>query len=164
MPKETPRPKETTAVIEAVQVEEKPVEKPAAKELPAPQSTNRPIDSISAVKQNRVTTIVKTIITAADSVKIILYDDGEVDGDIVTVFDNGVVVANKLLLTKEPWGMVLPLSAPGAKHTIELVAENEGSIPPNTAYMLVTAGEMRTELKTSSDTKTNGAVVIQKGD
>jgi hypothetical protein len=158
LPKETAPPKETLVVNETAPVQEMP----ADKESIPPQPITLPTDSILEVKQSRVTNIVKTITTTVDSVKIILYDDGEVDGDIVTVFDNGKIVANKLLLTKEPWSMVLPLPEAGLKHTIELVAENEGSIPPNTAYMLVIAGEIRTELKTSSDTKTNGAVIILK--
>ena len=41
-------------------------------------------------------------------------------------------------------------------------AENEGSIPPNTAYMLVLAGRERVEVKASSDKKSNAAIVIQK--
>ena len=56
--------------------------------------------------------------------------------------------------------MLLPLN--GSKHTIELMAENEGSIPPNTAYMLVLAGEERIEIKASSDKLSNAAIVIQK--
>ncbi len=156
--KETTFPKERPANNDIAPIQEVTVEN----EAPIPPPNRLSADSIVEVKKSRVTNIVKTISTAADSVRIIMYDDGEVDGDIVTVFDNGIIVANKLLLTKEPWSMVLPLIEAGAKHTIELVAENEGTIPPNTAYMLVTAGELRVELKTSSDKKTNGAVIILK--
>lgn len=119
-------------------------------------------DSVTRIKESRPTVITKTITTTADSVKIILYDDGEIDGDIITIFDNGKIVVNKLLLTKEPYQINLLLPLNNSKHTIELMAENEGSIPPNTAYMLVLAGEERVEVKTSSNKLSNAAIVIQK--
>jgi hypothetical protein len=132
------------------------------KETPQPVIINEPINLTVKEKESRITQIAKTINTVADSVKIILYDDGEEDGDVVTIFDNNTVVANKLLLTKEPWQIVLPLTYNGAKHVIELMAENEGSIPPNTAYMLVLAGEERVEIKISSSKLSNAAVLVQK--
>jgi hypothetical protein len=119
-------------------------------------------DTIATAKEDRLVNIVRTIITKADSVKIILYDDGEVDGDIITVFDNGNMVASKMLLTNEPWQLTVALPYSGSKHTIELLAENEGSIPPNTSYILVLAGEQREEVKISSGKLSSAAIVIQR--
>ncbi|MES2848509.1 MAG: hypothetical protein V4685_05605 [Bacteroidota bacterium] len=119
-------------------------------------------DSVTNIKNSRTTIVAKKIITQADSVKIVLYDDGEIDGDIVTIFDNGKIVVNKLTLTKAPYQIMLALPIDGAVHTIELMAENEGSIPPNTAYMLVLADDKRIEIKASSDKLSNAAIVIQK--
>ena len=135
-----------------------------AKEPALNDSTSLKIfaDSVIAIKDSRKSVIQKTITTYADTVKIILYDDGEIDGDIVTIFDNGKLLANKLMLTKEPFQIIMPLPADSAKHTIELMAENEGSIPPNPAYMLVLAGDERVEVKASSDKLSNAAIVIQK--
>jgi hypothetical protein len=121
-----------------------------------------PEDSIIKIKQSRRTAVLKTISVKADSVKIILKDDGEVDGDIVTVFDNGKILVSNLSLSLIPYEITLMLPADGSGHMIELVAENEGSVPPNTAYMLVIAGNERVEVKTSSDKLSNAAVVIQK--
>jgi hypothetical protein len=119
-------------------------------------------DSVTNIKNSRTTIVAKTITTQADSVKIILYDDGEIDGDIVTIFDNGKIVVNKLTLTKVPYQISLALPIDGAVHTIELMAENEGSIPPNTAFMLVIADDERIEIKASSDKLSNAAIVVQK--
>lgn len=119
-------------------------------------------DSLLQVKNSRATLVTKTIYTSADSVTIFLYDDGEIDGDMVTIFDNGKIVVNKLMLSKEPYRITLTLPLNDSKHSIELMAENEGSIPPNTAYMLVLAGNERVEVKASSDKLSNAAIVIQK--
>jgi hypothetical protein len=119
-------------------------------------------DSLLAIRNSRTSIITKTISTSADSVTIFLYDDGEIDGDIVTIFDNGKIVVSKLVLAKDPYKITLALPFNNSKHCIELVAENEGSIPPNTAYMLVLAGDQRVEVKASSDTLSNAAIIIQK--
>ncbi len=119
-------------------------------------------DSVAAIKESRNSVVIRSITSKADTVKIIVYDDGDIDGDIVTIFDNGKIVVNKLLLSKQPYEITLALQKDEIKHTIELMAENEGSIPPNTAYMLVIAGEDRVEVKASSDKLSNAAIVIQK--
>lgn len=119
-------------------------------------------DSVTKIKNNRATNIVKNIFTAADTVVITLYDDGEPDGDIVTVFDNDNIVVNKLTLTKKPYQLTITLPVNNSKHMVELMAENEGSIPPNTAYMLIEAGAERVEVKASSNKSSNAAIVIQK--
>ncbi len=119
------------------------------------------VDSAIIKKENRVSKLVKTIYTKEDSVKLIIYDDGEIDGDIVTVFDNNKIVVNKLLLVSKPYQINLHLSALNNTHTIELIAENLGSIPPNTAYMLIIAGSERYEIKASSDLTSNAKIIIQ---
>lgn len=119
-------------------------------------------DSLLHTRNSRTTVVTKTINTNTGSVTILLYDDGEIDGDIVTIFDNGKIVVSKLMLSKEPYKITLSLPLNDSKHNIELMAENEGSIPPNTAYMLVLAGDERVEVKASSDKLSNAAIVIQR--
>ena len=118
-------------------------------------------DSILIKKESRTSTLIKTIYTNNDSIKLALYDAGEIDGDIVTVFDNNKMVVNKLLLTSKAFEITIPLNDLDSLHKIQLVAENLGSIPPNTAYMLITAGTERYELKASSDLSTNAEIIIQ---
>jgi hypothetical protein len=43
-----------------------------------------------------------------------------------------------------------------------IYAENEGSIAPNTALMIVSEGDNRTEVRISADTKKNGVVLFSK--
>ena len=135
---------------------------PEKEVIPEKETPPQTEQVIEPVIESQPVKILRTINTKADSVKIILYDDGEVDGDIVTVFDNGDMAAHKLLLTNEPWQLTVALPAIGSKHTIELLAENVGAIPPNTAYILVLAGDERVEVKISSDKLSSAGIVIQR--
>ncbi|HMO63137.1 MAG TPA: hypothetical protein PKC39_13180 [Ferruginibacter sp.] len=129
---------------------------------PVASLTEAEKDTAVIKKLSRHTAIQKTISVKADAVKILLKDDGEVDGDIITVFDNGKIIVHKLLLTATPYEINLDLPPDGKRHLIEIVAENEGLVPPNTAYVLVIAGEERVEVKTSADRLSNAAVIIQR--
>jgi zinc protease len=106
---------------------------------------------------NRKNIVVKTIETKAADIKIELYDNGEIDGDEVTVYFNGNVVSSKAKLTDKS----LTINLKGIKNaTNELVmyAENLGTIPPNTALMKVYCDGQTYELRIESDEKKNGAI------
>ncbi len=141
---------------------EKKIKDSIAAQQPLSSLTAAEKDSAIIKKVTRYTAIQKTITVKADSIKIMLKDDGEVDGDIVTVFDNGKIIVHKLLLTATPYEIHLGLPADGKRHLIEIVAENEGVVPPNTAYVLITAGDERVEVKTSSDRLSNAGIIIQR--
>src|SRR5205085_10699169 len=96
---------------------------------------------------DRSKNILKKIEIKQPNFNVDLYDDGDVDGDIVTVYYNGKAVVTNKKLTEKP--LTLNLTADPAKKENELViyAENEGDIPPNTALMVVTDGDNRTEVR-----------------
>ena len=110
----------------------------------------------------RAKNILKRIDLKQPNFKVELYDDGDVDGDIVSVYYNGKAVLTNKMLTDKP--ITLNLSADPDKTENELLvyAENEGSIPPNTALMVVTEGTSRTEVRIASDAKKNGVVLFTK--
>jgi zinc protease len=106
---------------------------------------------------NRKNVVVKTIETKSTDIKIELYDNGEIDGDEVTVYFNGNVVSSKAKLTDK----AITINLKGIKNaTNELVmyAENLGIIPPNTALMKVYCDGQTYELRIESDEKKNGAI------
>ncbi len=93
--------------------------------------------------------------TAAFTVS--LYDNGAIDGDIVSVFFNGRLVADKKMLTDKPIVLSLTMEA-GRKNLLVMHAENVGSIPPNTALMVIGNGHEKKEIRMSSDMTTSGTV------
>jgi archaellum component FlaF (FlaF/FlaG flagellin family) len=96
----------------------------------------------------------------ADSLKVTLYDNGEVDNDTISLFYNRKLVTFKKLLSSKPLTFTLPLDT--AINEISMYAENLGSIPPNTALCIVNAGGQRFEMSLSSTYIKNAAIRFRK--
>lgn len=118
-------------------------------------------DSIKTVKTQRTADTLSTIVTAADSIVITIADNEVVDGDTVTVFHNNEVLVSRLFVSAHPYRIVVPLNREVPIHEFVLVANNLGSIPPNTALLTIEAGKERYQLKASSDLKKNAVILFK---
>ena len=107
--------------------------------------------------ENRPTKEEKVLQVKSDKLKVELFDDGEIDNDIVSVYFNKGLVVNKRSLTANGYAFNIDLE-PGKNNELVLYADNLGSIPPNTALMVITDGVNRYEVRLSSDLKTNASV------
>src|SRR5215212_1896430 len=92
------------------------------------------------------------------SIRLDFYDNGVVDGDSITVIANGNVLVSHHRLTAKPGTVYIRIDQNTTFQEIEMVAENLGSIPPNTALLIITAGKKRYQLFLSS-TETKSARV-----
>jgi hypothetical protein len=104
----------------------------------------------------------KDLEIGSDSIRISLYDNGEIDGDTVTVFLNGKPVLSHQGLTARALNIYLTLDNSKDVNEVSLFAENLGKIPPNTALMVVTDGITRFEVFLSSSYTQNATVRIRK--
>jgi hypothetical protein len=85
------------------------------------------------------------------NLRLDFYDNAEIDGDTISVsLDNRPVVSHKRL-TAKAISMNLRMDFSKTEHEVVMIAENEGTIPPNTALLIVTAGLKRYSLFLSSD-------------
>jgi len=116
----------------------------------------------AAEVEKRVTKSDKSFYFETDSLLLTLYDNGEVDGDTVTVLMNGNIIFSKVGLTTKANSKTIYI--PSNMDSVKLVmyAESLGSIPPNTGLMVVNDGEKRYEVRFSADLKTNSAIVFQR--
>jgi hypothetical protein len=88
------------------------------------------------------------------TIRLDFYDNAEVDGDSITVVVNKKVILSNQRLTAKPITTFLKIDMHNTFHEIEMRAENLGTIPPNTAILIVTAGEKHYRLfLTSSESK-----------
>jgi N-acetylmuramoyl-L-alanine amidase len=106
--------------------------------------------------------ILKKIDLTQSNFKVDLYDDGDIDGDIVSVYYNGKPVLSNKKLTEKPVSLNLNADPDKTENELLIYAENEGSIPPNTGLMIVTEGNTRTEVRITADAKKNGVVLFIK--
>lgn len=111
--------------------------------------------------EKRRNVVVKTITIANPVFQVDFYDNGEIDGDSISVFYNGkLIVANKML-TAQPLTLTLSVDKNYKNNVITMYAENLGSIPPNTAVMIVRDGNRRYEVRMESDLGKSGSVIFR---
>jgi hypothetical protein len=123
---------------------------------PTPPPTPPDISEITGTDIN----IVKTITIPKDTTNIHLefWDNAVIDGDIIDVYiDANKVVSNETLRSKPIKHMINHGSLQQSQYRITMVALNEGSIPPNTALLVIRAfkngneyGNSRQEVNMSS--------------
>lgn len=110
----------------------------------------------------RKTVIQKEIEVTSDSLQVDFYDNGEVDGDSIAVFFNEKLLAANLRLSTRSIHINLALDSTREINTLAMFANNLGTIPPNTALMVLMDGKKRYEISLSSDLLQNGAIRIRR--
>lgn len=108
--------------------------------------------------RRRNTNILKTLEVTSETIRVDLYDNGEIDGDSVSLFYNGKLFASKKRLSEKALSFTLPVDKDLEENELMMYAENLGSIPPNTALMIVTDGTRRFEVRITSDLQKSGVI------
>lgn len=125
---------------------------------PVSQVSNGPAAEID----NRKIETAETVWVEADSLQLTLYDNGEVDGDTVSVLMNGRVILPKQGLSTKAIKKTIFL--PPGTDSLQLVmyAESLGSIPPNTGLLVVHDGDKIYEIRFSADMSKNAAILFRR--
>jgi hypothetical protein len=110
----------------------------------------------------RPTVIANEIEVESDSVKVDFYDNGEIDGDSISVFFNDQLLAFSQRLSSRSIHFNLALDTSRAFNDLSMFADNLGSIPPNTALMIVTDGKKQHEIRLTSSLDKTAAIRIRK--
>ena len=118
----------------------------------------KPDEPVKPVQlEERKNVVTRLIEVDHDSVTVSLYDNGIVDGDSVTLIFNKKILTQHLMLTEKAVSFTIKIDRNGPNELI-MYAENMGSIPPNTALMVIYDGEKRYEVNVRSTEDTNGTV------
>ena len=124
-----------------------PVQKPASQTIQQktyPEANIKPVTNSPApakplsVEEKFVTRkkiFTKDIPLSGDSIELRFYDNGEIDGDSISLFLNDQLVFTHLLLTGKAHIIKLAITELKENNELTMVAENLGRIPPNTSYM-----------------------------
>ena len=95
-----------------------------------------------------------------NEIKLKVYDNGTVDNDTVSIFYNGRLLLSHQRLSEKAIELNIQLDEGITQHEITLFAESLGSIPPNTALVVVTAGNKRYELRSKASMEENAVLVF----
>jgi len=112
--------------------------------------------------EKRQTVLSREIEISSDSVRISFYDNGEIDGDSVSVFLNRKPILINRELTAEALNVYIKLDSTREVNEVSMFAENLGVYPPNTALMTVNDGERRYEVYLSSSLTQNASVRLRR--
>ncbi len=98
----------------------------------------------------------------SDSLKIDFYDNGEVDGDSISVFFNKKLMAFHQKLSTKPIHFDVVLDSLQKINELTMFAENLGTIAPNTALMVIYDGTKRFDIRLSSNLEKNATIKIKR--
>lgn len=113
---------------------------------------------VKPVLEKRNNELVKEFTVDHDSISVTLYDNGIVDGDTITLVYNDSILTTHKMLTDKPLTFWIKIKPGNQRNELQMYAENLGSIPPNTALMIIYDGNKRYEVNIKSTEKTNGSV------
>ncbi len=112
-------------------------------------------DVLPWVLVGRENRLIKRVITNSKTISLDLYDNGTIDNDTIIIYDNNKVIANLKRLSYKPIHLELTFSPSVLEHNIIVVAHNMGSIPPNTALVVLNDANTRKEFYISTTNKLN---------
>ncbi len=117
---------------------------------------------IDAEYKERENVVSKEIVVASDSLKVDFYDNGEIDGDSISIFYNNKLIAFNRILSTKAVHFTVALDTTREVNEITMFADNLGSIPPNTALMVVIDGKKRYEIPMASNLQKNATLRIMR--
>lgn len=110
-----------------------------------------------------IQTDIQHILTILEGdMKIELYDNGTVDGDIITLIVNGKIMSQHQKLSLAPITVDIKKEDLLDSNLIVMQAENLGDIPPNTALMLITVNGQRYDVNMSSTMEKQAGIMLYR--
>lgn len=155
-PAKVDKPKEVAVIV----AEKKPVvvetPKPVVVEAP------KPIPPAAEIAKRKISST-QSVFFESDSLVFTLYDNGDVDGDTVSVMMNGTLLFSKQGLTTKANSKTIHIDHTTADSLLLVMyAENLGDIPPNTGLLVVRDGDKIYDVRFSADLQSNAAIILRR--
>ena len=110
----------------------------------------------------RKKTFATEIPVSGDSIELHYYDNAQIDGDSISLFLNGKLIFEHIRLSEKAYTIKLSVSELNPTNELIMVAENLGSIPPNTSYMVALLDEKRYEARLESTEGSSALIRLVK--
>ena len=125
--------------------------------------SNRKLKPAVTMVKNRESVPSETIFFKSDSLVLALYDNGEVDGDTVSVIINDEVFVEKQGLKSAAFKKTFYFYPElGDSLLVVLFAENLGKYPPNTGLLIIKDGDDQHYVRFKADLDRNAAILLRK--
>lgn len=102
--------------------------------------------------------LVTEIPLQGDTLEINFYDHAEIDGDSISLFMGNRLLQEHILLKASPYTLKFAVKDLQEQTELTMVAENLGSIPPNTSLMIAYIDGQRYEARLES-TENSSAMI-----
>ena len=159
-----------------------PVQTPTTQKIQQPKTSDEKTNPVVVVEEKPVITfpkqekpltieekfvsrkkiLIKEIPLNGDSIELRFYDNGEIDGDSISLFLNDQLIFSHLLLTGQAHIIKLAIREMREINELTMVAENLGSIPPNTSYMEALVGGQRYSTYLASNEGSSAMIRLTK--
>jgi hypothetical protein len=96
------------------------------------------------------------------TLRLELYDNGEIDYDSVSLFLNNKRILPKTMLTHKAIRLTIELDPNLEYNELSMFADNLGMIPPNTAALILYDGKTRYETLLSSDLNKSATLRLKR--
>jgi hypothetical protein len=116
----------------------------------------------SAVIEGRKSEFSQEVNFKSDSLVLSLYDNGEIDGDTVSVYMNGEVIMASQGLKSSAIRKTIYLPEGSEEFTLVMFAESLGKYPPNTGLLVIRDGNDVYNLRFSSDFQKSSGIVFRR--
>ena len=121
-------------------------------------TSSMPVPEVLTRRKNVLT---QTFIVDSEDATVEFYDNGQIDGDTISVYHNNVRIVNSKRLTYSPITMKAHIEKESPNYEFIVVAENLGTVPPNTALVVINSGSKHYEINIASDEQSNAKIVLQ---
>ncbi|MCW3117014.1 MAG: hypothetical protein JWM28_1096, partial [Chitinophagaceae bacterium] len=161
-----PQVAETTPLVIQKPVEQAVIQSAPPQEIQKPVTTRIEPSNAPTIEEkflNRKKVFNKEIQLTGDSVELRFYDNAEIDGDSISLFLNDKLIFGHIRLTEKAYIVKLAVSDLNENNELIMVAENLGSIPPNTSYMLAIVGNNRYDAYLASTENSSAMIRFVKG-
>lgn len=151
-----------------------PVSTPPAQASPPPATVEAPPAPAPAaptvtqtVNEKKLSTRKKNLqmvipFTPGKSIELRFYDNAAIDGDSIAIFLNGRLLREHILLGSEPQTIKISTDDLQDDNEVVIVAENLGTIPPNTSYLYALVGNKKYEGRLFADEHSSALIRFVK--
>jgi hypothetical protein len=121
-------------------------------------------DQIQTLEEfnKRTKVFTKELEVSGTSLRLELYDNGQIDYDSVSLIFNDKLLLPKTKLDHRAIRLSIQLDPSLEYNELSMFAENLGMIPPNTAALIIYDGNTRYETFLTSDLSKNAAIRIRR--